>query len=350
MGYVSEQGVRRSGAPKLERGMAQDGKTQREPADVPAPAPLHGPPNLRGVPPKLPLSARPGEIPLPPTAPSLGAHKPGDRSANASARAPARNSSEKDGGRASAAAGDQQAGGRRQSKRRTAGPARAQVAANDDAPSIGGLIFALQQRPSNRAFQLAAAASGGWLAIGALLVWALLASEAVPAGGSLLTSPMTGGGGGDHRPADRAVLVPGPARLARPGIEAHVLGHDRGGRAPRRARSRRRAVRGLAGPGRAAPGLVHERGHLARARPRRRARGAGPQRGRGARALLQRERAQDQRSDPGARRRAPGPGEHHRQGLGDLEADGRRGAAADREPLPAADQARQDHRRARGRT
>ena len=101
------------------------------------------------------------------------------------------NSSERDGGRASAAAGDQQAGGRRQSKRRTAGPARAQVAANDDAPSIGGLIFALQQRPSNRAFQLAAAASGGWLAIGALLVWALLASEAVPAGGSLLTSPMT---------------------------------------------------------------------------------------------------------------------------------------------------------------
>jgi hypothetical protein len=81
-------------------------------------------------------------------------------------------------------------GGRRAAKRRPAGPARAQVAANDDAPSIGGLIFALQQRPSNRAFQLAAGASGGWLAVGALLVWALLASDAVPAGSSVFASPM----------------------------------------------------------------------------------------------------------------------------------------------------------------
>jgi ABC-type transporter Mla subunit MlaD len=81
-------------------------------------------------------------------------------------------------------------GGRRAAKRRAAGPARAQVAANDDAPSIGGLIFALQQQPSNRPFQLAAGASGGWLAIGALLVWALLASDAVPAGSSVFASPM----------------------------------------------------------------------------------------------------------------------------------------------------------------
>ena len=62
-------------------------------------------------------------------------------------------------------------------KRRPAAPPRARIAANDDAPSIGGLIFALQQRPSNQSFMLAAAASGGWLAIGSLLAWAMLSPE-----------------------------------------------------------------------------------------------------------------------------------------------------------------------------
>src|SRR5262245_57019886 len=42
---------------------------------------------------------------------------------------------------------------RRTAKRRPAGPPRARIAANDDAPSIGGLIFALQQRPSRRPFE-----------------------------------------------------------------------------------------------------------------------------------------------------------------------------------------------------
>jgi hypothetical protein len=75
---------------------------------------------------------------------------------------------------------DQDAGSessRRAAKRRPAGPARSRIAANDDAPSIGGLIFSLQQKPSNQPFKLAAAASGGWLAVGALLGWALSASE-----------------------------------------------------------------------------------------------------------------------------------------------------------------------------
>jgi ABC-type transporter Mla subunit MlaD len=66
---------------------------------------------------------------------------------------------------------------RRPAKRRAAAPPRARIAANDDAPSIGGLIFALQQRPSNRPFMLAAAGSGGWLAVGSLLAWAMLAPE-----------------------------------------------------------------------------------------------------------------------------------------------------------------------------
>ncbi len=62
-------------------------------------------------------------------------------------------------------------------RRRAAAPPRARVAANDDAPSIGGLIFALQQRPSNRPFMMAAAGSGVWLAIGGLLAWAMLAPQ-----------------------------------------------------------------------------------------------------------------------------------------------------------------------------
>ena len=66
---------------------------------------------------------------------------------------------------------------RRTAKRRPAAPPRARIAANDDAPSIGGLIFALQQKPSNRPFMLAAAGSGGWLAVGTLLAWAMLAPE-----------------------------------------------------------------------------------------------------------------------------------------------------------------------------
>ena len=81
---------------------------------------------------------------------------------------------------------------RRAAKRRAAGPARSRVAANDDAPSIGGLIFSLQQKPSNQPFMMAAAASGGWFAIGLLLAWAMLAPviATAPSAGSVFTSPM----------------------------------------------------------------------------------------------------------------------------------------------------------------
>jgi ABC-type transporter Mla subunit MlaD len=67
-------------------------------------------------------------------------------------------------------------------RRRAAAPPRARVAANDDAPSIGGLIFALQQKPTNQPFVMAAAGSGGWLAVGSLLAWAMLAPEMARAG------------------------------------------------------------------------------------------------------------------------------------------------------------------------
>jgi hypothetical protein len=89
---------------------------------------------------------------------SLGAHKPGDAS--------------------------DRSGGRRPAKRRPAGPARPKIAANDDAPSIGGLIYALQQKPSNKPFQVAAIGSGAWLLVSALLAWATHAS-----GGSVFSGP-----------------------------------------------------------------------------------------------------------------------------------------------------------------
>ncbi|MGE0850718.1 MAG: hypothetical protein AB7O44_14005 [Hyphomicrobiaceae bacterium] len=75
--------------------------------------------------------------------------------------------------------------GRRSAKRRPAGPARPKIAANDDAPSIGGLIFALQQKPSNRPFQIAGVASGVWFTVGGLLAWATQAS-----GISIFSGPM----------------------------------------------------------------------------------------------------------------------------------------------------------------
>ena len=130
--------------------------------------------------------------------------------------------------------------GPRPQKRRAAAPPRSRIAANDDAPSIGGLIFALQQKPSNRPFMLAAAGSGGWLAVGGLLAWAMLAPRDLAQ--RLLRcarQPDHDHRGGDHLPADRPVLVPGAARVAGAGAEAHVLGHDRGRGAPCRARPER---------------------------------------------------------------------------------------------------------------
>lgn len=60
---------------------------------------------------------------------------------------------------------------RRPAARRPAGPTRGRIAANDDAPSIGGLIYALNQKPSNKPFVMAAAASGLWLALGLGFAW-----------------------------------------------------------------------------------------------------------------------------------------------------------------------------------
>jgi hypothetical protein len=82
-------------------------------------------------------------------------------------------------------------GPRRRARRRPAAPSRERIAANDDVPSIGGLIFALNQRPSRKPFVYATAASIGW----SILIIAYVAVVLLPqssAGGSftdLFTSP-----------------------------------------------------------------------------------------------------------------------------------------------------------------
>ncbi|MGI9385898.1 MAG: hypothetical protein ACR2OX_00570 [Methyloligellaceae bacterium] len=63
------------------------------------------------------------------------------------------------------------------SRRRPAGPARAKVAANDDVPSIGGLFFALNQKPTNKAFFVATIFTGVWSVLGVLLCWSVIGDQ-----------------------------------------------------------------------------------------------------------------------------------------------------------------------------
>lgn len=64
-------------------------------------------------------------------------------------------------------------------ERRRAAPARRRFAANDDVPSIGGLIFALQQKPSNRPFVIAGIASAVWILLSVAMVWSVFRSVLV---------------------------------------------------------------------------------------------------------------------------------------------------------------------------
>jgi len=84
-------------------------------------------------------------------------------------------------------------GVRRMARRRPAGPPRAKIAANDDAPSIGGLIYALEQKPATTPFKYAAFASLGWIAICSVFAWMIVRAE-FEAGAtmmSLLEKPAT---------------------------------------------------------------------------------------------------------------------------------------------------------------
>ncbi len=141
--------------------MAQDSKTVR--GNAPLPTAVAEEPRAVSVPPPLPARA--------PDVQGAVANRPAAPKPNIAARPrtqPA--STETDGGAVEPA-------DRRQAQRRPAGPSRGRIAANDDAPSIGGLIYALNQKPSNRPFTLAAAASGVWLAMGLGFVWFLVGPD-----------------------------------------------------------------------------------------------------------------------------------------------------------------------------
>lgn len=73
---------------------------------------------------------------------------------------------------------------RRVSRRRPAGPVRGRIAANDDAPSIGGLIYALEQKPSNKPFFYAGIATALWLAVGLGFAWVIVSTQ-IEAGATL---------------------------------------------------------------------------------------------------------------------------------------------------------------------
>lgn len=75
---------------------------------------------------------------------------------------------------------------RRMARRRPAGPPRTKIAANDDAPSIGGLIYALEQKPSTTPFKYAAMATAGWTAICLVFVWIMVRAE-LAAGATFLS-------------------------------------------------------------------------------------------------------------------------------------------------------------------
>ncbi|HVZ06019.1 hypothetical protein [Hyphomicrobium sp.] len=75
---------------------------------------------------------------------------------------------------------------RRVARRRPAGPVRGKIAANDDVPSIGGLIYALEQKPSSKVFRLATIGSIVW-AVGGLTLGALALAPKWHEGASLMT-------------------------------------------------------------------------------------------------------------------------------------------------------------------
>ncbi len=66
---------------------------------------------------------------------------------------------------------------RRMARRRPAGPPRNTIAANDDAPSIGGLIYALEQKPSTTPFKYAAIATAVWTLICLVFSWVIIRAE-----------------------------------------------------------------------------------------------------------------------------------------------------------------------------
>jgi ABC-type transporter Mla subunit MlaD len=190
----------RHGVPELEGGMAHDGKTPREaasraPAERSGESPLPRPldrierVSLKPAPAKAPDASPP---PLPRVAPAMTAKTPTTTPSPPSPLAKSPPKGLADPFASPPPAADSQGANRRTARRRAAGPARTHIAANDDAPSIGGLIFALQQKPSGTVFRLATGASAGWLVVGFLVAFVLLRQgpQSAPGLAGVLLNPM----------------------------------------------------------------------------------------------------------------------------------------------------------------
>ena len=91
------------------------------------------------------------------------------------------------------AAQDTQEPQRRVARRRPAGPVRSKIAANDDVPSIGGLIYGLEQKPSGKVFRIVTIASIVWATVGVAFGVLTLAPEWAEGAtlGALLLKPVT---------------------------------------------------------------------------------------------------------------------------------------------------------------
>ena len=124
--------------------------------------PVKGPPPLQ-QPAKAPV------VPAPPASTRTAITSP--------AKSPVNAGGDDDGANAGGSSQLSQNSGRRPAKRRPAGPARTTIAANDDIPTIGALIYALEQKPSRQPFKVAAVASTIWAVMGLAFGGVMLASE-----------------------------------------------------------------------------------------------------------------------------------------------------------------------------
>lgn len=191
---MQEQKIKRDGS------TAADPQTATAHSEPPLPVPLlltsqSGAGGPKGPqPPPLPTAhgepaadTPPSSTMPPPPVPETNAPKAGARKKDDSPVAAAKSSSPEavvaasDQAKRAAEPADSQpdpvAPPRRVARRRPAGPVRNRIAANDDAPSIGGLIYALEQKPSNKPFTFAAIASATWVLLGAAVAWVMASGE-----------------------------------------------------------------------------------------------------------------------------------------------------------------------------
>ena len=170
--------AQRTAAQEMEASGALPPVIAAPPRDVPTPPPLPG--SIRPTAPETVTSAPPARQPVPaePQSAAPAAPPPVEPVAEAGLEADASDTASTGG------IPPPPAPPRRVARRRPAGPVRSAIAANDDAPSIGGLIFALEQKPSSDPFRYATIASAVWAVLGVGFSWFSLGAE-VGAGGSL---------------------------------------------------------------------------------------------------------------------------------------------------------------------